>query len=322
MSFVMDEFDDESIDPMWVLLLDRPGVAVTETAAGDFEWYCDTACLNEWYRQTVASVKSFDIYSKLTIPTRAEVIGSDTSLGIWYAVGNNYNYADIGFWFSTSSASYYGEDCTYSTEVPYPFSRQFTLWIDGWHDINRDDSEYNCIDYQIPLGDDQNTVWVRYRYRNKKLSYFYALSEPLSSADWILAYKDFPIDMDDEDPYLGFSQWGSSGNDTDKTFKIAYVREWPSESVEPPSLDQYQRLQGYPKVTHPLVFNRNTGDFEVMHQPKPAAPLPIVEGSDILAYDGSGNLSTITRTIGGITYVKTLTYTAGDLTYISNWVEQ
>lgn len=42
-------------------------------------------------------------------------------------------------------------------------------------------------------------------------------------------------------------------------------------------------------------------------------------GSGVLAYDGNGDLSTITKTIGGTSYVKTLTYTARVLTGISAW---
>lgn len=327
MTFVMDEFDDESIDAMWELALERAGVDVTETAAGDLQWYCDTDCTNEWWSQYPASdIESFDFYSKITIPTRAELIGADVSAGLWYSIGNDYNYVDFALWFADSAASYYAEDCDYNDEILFTQGRTFALWIDGYYDVYKDASEFKCIDYVIALGDEQNEVWVRYRYdsQRKLMTFFYAIREPIVNTDWILAYQDFPIDVNDagDNPYLGFSQWGNTGNHLDKTFKIAYVRSWPEQAVEPPSLDQYQRLQGYPKVTHPLVFNRNTGEFEVMEQPRPAAPLPLVEGADVLAYDGSGNLSTITRTIGGITYVKTLTYTAGNLTGVTVWVEQ
>jgi len=38
-----------------------------------------------------------------------------------------------------------------------------------------------------------------------------------------------------------------------------------------------------------------------------------------LAYDGNGNLTTLTKTIDGTTYTKTFTWDAGRLTDISTW---
>jgi len=43
--------------------------------------------------------------------------------------------------------------------------------------------------------------------------------------------------------------------------------------------------------------------------------------SATLAYDGSGNLSTITKVISGLSYQKTLSYTDGVLTDISAWIQ-
>jgi len=43
-------------------------------------------------------------------------------------------------------------------------------------------------------------------------------------------------------------------------------------------------------------------------------------GSHAYAYDGSGNLTTDTWTVGGLVRVKTYTYTAGNLTSESAWV--
>lgn len=39
-----------------------------------------------------------------------------------------------------------------------------------------------------------------------------------------------------------------------------------------------------------------------------------------LAYDASGNLTTLTKTIDATTYTKTFTWTNGNLTAISAWV--
>lgn len=50
--------------------------------------------------------------------------------------------------------------------------------------------------------------------------------------------------------------------------------------------------------------------------------LPVDSLAQTLAYDGSGNLSTITVSYGGNTYIQTLTYTGSNLTGISQWVKQ
>jgi len=42
-------------------------------------------------------------------------------------------------------------------------------------------------------------------------------------------------------------------------------------------------------------------------------------GSLVLTYDGSGNLTTIQKTISGTNYTKTLTWTDGNLTEVSAW---
>lgn len=44
--------------------------------------------------------------------------------------------------------------------------------------------------------------------------------------------------------------------------------------------------------------------------------------AQVLAYDGSGNLSTVTVVAPSGTYRQTLTYTAGKVTNISTWVKQ
>ena len=310
MAIEYDEFNDEVVDARWTLSSDQPGVTISETADGFFEWFCNTACLNEWYYQLwTAPPTEIDIWTKLVLPVRADVIGNDAAVGIWFDVdGDNY-WLDVGFAFTKST-----DKDTNRDEIVVP--RQYVLYVYMWG------SEEEVDTIGALLGPDQNELWIRLRWDGTYGYVYYATSEPKLARDWILATPGVVMPLGTDNPGIWFSQWGASGNDTGKRFKIDFVRPWLYESLDPPSLDQYQRLQGYPKVTHPLVFNRNIGAFEVMHQPQPAAPLPVVEGSDVLAYDGSGNLSTITRTIQGITYVKTLTYTAGDLTYVSNWVEQ
>lgn len=51
-------------------------------------------------------------------------------------------------------------------------------------------------------------------------------------------------------------------------------------------------------------------------------PTAQTNGSIVLGYDGSGNLTTITKTIGTVQYRKTLTYNGSNvLTDISVWVQ-
>lgn len=52
------------------------------------------------------------------------------------------------------------------------------------------------------------------------------------------------------------------------------------------------------------------------------AILQLDELAQVLAYDGSNNLTSITVTTGGATYIQTLTYTGSNLTGISVWVKQ
>jgi len=528
-----DEFGDEYLNTyIWTQDNDAAGVTVTETAAGDLEWYCDTACSNEWWVQDFPglTLSNFDIWTKITIPPYADVIGVDKTVGFYFSFGSDYNFIEAFLWFSDSVSK------DVATCDPWVMGdliapRQFVITTDGWYET--EEAIVDCFDHTHLLGVDQNVAWFRIRYVDQKASVWYALSEPSEESDWILSKGDFPIDMSGEtvsgaDPYFGMSQWGNPANHTDKTFKVEYVRSWPSqlvydefndasigpqwvntdaagavtsesehklkmtqetgqqclqeqanipmgsqdvwcrmeippvtyssaaastqmwfedgivydggagvalyatttkgefelswwvysdgygedytgvltfyqnyvyfrlkldwddpdmlvrhfyslteptrdadwielagftittewkpetfmslylsgnpdnsstereyffsyfrkwwlkgaEAAEAPSLDQYQRLQGYPKVTHPLVFNRTVGQFEVMEQPRATQPSPTVDADYTLAYDGSGNLSTITMVVGGISYLKTLTYAAGNLSTISVWVEQ
>jgi YD repeat-containing protein len=93
-------------------------------------------------------------------------------------------------------------------------------------------------------------------------------------------------------------------------------------AATPPTLTHYQRLQGYARVVQNLVWNPESGDIEMEAQAKAHVPRSSTEGSYVLAYDGSGNLSTVTMTIGGTAWVKTLSYIGGDLTGVSKWIEQ
>lgn len=62
----------------------------------------------------------------------------------------------------------------------------------------------------------------------------------------------------------------------------------------------------------PLTQNPVSGDLErtVAIQGNP---------SMVLSYDGDGNLQTLTKTIGAVTYSKTFTWTDGKMTGISAW---
>jgi hypothetical protein len=62
----------------------------------------------------------------------------------------------------------------------------------------------------------------------------------------------------------------------------------------------------------PLTLNPVTGNLERSSG---------IQGnpSMTLSYDGSGNLTTLTKTINAVTYTKTFTWDAGVLTDISAW---
>ena len=69
-----------------------------------------------------------------------------------------------------------------------------------------------------------------------------------------------------------------------------------------------------------LVYNPVTDQMERMTQSDETLPNTGVNPSLVLGYDGSGNLTTITKTINAVQYQKTLTYTANVLTGVSVWV--
>lgn len=50
--------------------------------------------------------------------------------------------------------------------------------------------------------------------------------------------------------------------------------------------------------------------------------IPTSGGSHDYGYDGSGNLTTDTWVVDGVTYIKTFTYTNGNLTGKTDWVKQ
>jgi hypothetical protein len=74
----------------------------------------------------------------------------------------------------------------------------------------------------------------------------------------------------------------------------------------PPTLTHYQRLQGYARVVHNLVWNPETGDFEV--------------DSYVPGFTGR-YMTTVDKTIGGTTWRKTITWTGDHVTAVSGWVE-
>lgn len=90
-------------------------------------------------------------------------------------------------------------------------------------------------------------------------------------------------------------------------------------SATPPTLTHYQRLQGYARVVQNLVWNPESGNMEMMAQSS-SIPQSSQDASYVLGYTGN-NLTTITKTIGGTSWVKTLTYTGINLTGVSSWVE-
>lgn len=67
------------------------------------------------------------------------------------------------------------------------------------------------------------------------------------------------------------------------------------------------------------VYEQNKYSFRIVAIDQ--APTAGNNPSIVLGYTGS-NLTTITKTIDGVSYVKTLSYTGDSLTNISAWVQQ
>ncbi len=298
---VFDEFNDVQIGSQW--LNKDAGGAVTSESENQLKMVQDTG-QQALQRQANITLESQDVWCRMEMPP------------VLYADGNASNQ----MWFEDDTDyDGMGGAALYATTVKGVFTLDWWLDTDAYGENYYDTLEIyqNYVYFRLKLDWADPDMTVRY---------FYSLTEPNLDSDWI-ELNGFTITT--EWKPTGFMSLYLAANpdnsNISREYFITYFRKWwirGAEAALAPSLDQYQRLQGYPKVTHPLVYNRNTGQFEVMHQSKPAAPLPIVEGSDVLAYDASGNLSTVTRTINAIVYRKTLTYTAGDLTYVSNWVEQ
>lgn len=61
-------------------------------------------------------------------------------------------------------------------------------------------------------------------------------------------------------------------------------------------------------------------EYRIRVSSEPAAPLAGNNPSYSFGYSGS-NLVTITKTIGGTSYVKTLSYSGSNLSSVSSWVE-
>lgn len=255
---------------------------------------------------------AIDVYTKVSLPATGTM--TDVAPG-----GGNVQFIlqDWEGFYGTGIWIYHYDD------VDATWQWTLSSWAAGYDD-GYEESAY------VGLGTDALDIWFRLTWPidGGEAMIYYALTEPTVDGDWTTlmpaAYPFVPnLTGGDYLPYMQmFSQGNSFNLSEDLLVTFDYFREWIPESAPAPTLDQYQRLQGYPKVTHPLVFNRNTGEFEVMEQPRPAAPSPTTEGPYVLAYDGSGNLSTITVNIHGISYIKTLTYTGGNLSGVSVWVEQ
>jgi hypothetical protein len=88
----------------------------------------------------------------------------------------------------------------------------------------------------------------------------------------------------------------------------------------PPTLTHYQRLQGYARVVHNLVWNPETGDFEVEAQSSSSVPTPSLDASYVPGFTGR-YMTTVDKTIGGTTWRKTITWTGDHVTAVSGWVE-
>ena len=251
-----------------------------------------------------------DVYTKVALPD-PEGMGTDL-----YGGGNFQTYIqDFVGYYGVGIWVYFYDD------VDSTWQWVLSSWVSGYDD-GYEESVY------IGLGAVELEIWVRLTWPldGSESMIYYSLSQPLRDSDWIplMPITPYPFIPNGVDlPYYEmYSQGNSYDLPRDLLVGYEYFREWPPVPDDAPSLDQYQRLQGYPKVIHPLVFNRETGGFEVLAQSETLPPRPPDNPDHTLGYDGNGNLSTIDMLIGAITYRKTLTYTAGNLTGVSVWVEQ
>ncbi len=252
-ALLKDEFNDGKIADFWEVW---PQVgAVLEEKNGQFVWYCDTNCLNIWAFQTLQIHTSSDIWAKLTLPTAAELIGNDANAGIWFSWWNDWSGADIGIFYSDS-----GE-----TMQDVPISpRQFVLYADGY-DYNGVDWDPEFYDVFKLLGQDNNVVFVRMKWDGQFMSYYYALTEPCVDGDWIEICPRYEVNLADDSiygqPNIGFSQWGSAGNHTDKTFSVDFFRLWPgSELLDQQRVDLVDVFYNVEEFAEEIIYEPRGGD--------------------------------------------------------------
>lgn len=228
-----DEFDDETIAPFWI---DDTGAGteLTETSEGDLQLYCNTDCQNGVYQYLSNIPADFDVYCKVTMPDREDIIGADADLGIWMEFGDDNNWMSLSLAFTDSDWVDYKDDCTYATwDLVSP--RQYTFYVDA----ENYDAE-TCLSHGVLLGPDQSTLWMRIKQVAGEMSFYYALSEPGLDSDWIpdsANAEPFDMGWGATNPYFYFGVWGNLGNHTDKTFTIAYFREWDPNPFVPDEFD-------------------------------------------------------------------------------------
>ncbi len=253
--------------------------------------------------------------------------------------------SEFDVWVKAQFTGVPGVDYSNQQVNIWPWDDDFTVWMFLSFTYNNEggcgSAEYadrwqihaemdNNVDWErVCVNIDQDYAWLRLKKEPAGVwRFFYSLTEPVATDDWVEIFLPAPVlweplDVSTLDKlWLDFTTVYATLTGYPKDTYIHFVRGWGTLPAEPPSVDQYQRLQGYPKTIHQLVFNRDTGVFEVMTQPETLPPRPLDNPDHTLGYDGNGNLSTIDMDMGAITYRKTLTYTAGNLTGVSVWVEQ
>lgn len=217
-----DEFNDGKLSDFWDFPWGIPTGVFFEEKDGFAQWECRTDCEKAWLVQDLQLVGDFDIWSRLILPTAAEVSPVDASVGIWWQFGNGLNWLDFNLSYTKST------DTDFETgQVITP--RQFVLFITGWNDVAG--TEVDRVGAY--LGQDNNAAYIRLRFKAGVATWFYCIDRPCVEGDWVEMLAEFETTLElDGFNYFGVAAFGNTGNDTDKIFKMDFVRPWISSDLQ------------------------------------------------------------------------------------------
>lgn len=226
---ICDEFNRAKIADIWEI---GSQAGVYPSATGGFlQWECRSACVNVWVIQRPLIIGDFDVWTRIILPTAAEVSPVDASVGVWLDCMNSLNDIWLGLSYTQSTDKDYENDWG-GPGVPIS-PRQFVAYIGAY-----DDATGDLIDtVGAFLGQDNNDVYFRMKFAAGVPSFYYALTEPVQETDWSemdpgkTLTTEFSEDDNEVYSSFGFSQWGNAGNDTGLYFKVGFLRTWPASGL-------------------------------------------------------------------------------------------